>query len=154
MDQLTDVGGYEGSEWKVTLKDSSRSIATSTDSLVIGQGQSGKISYNNVTTGANNYVSALIANGSGEVCYYGRLADTSIGGSGTAILTIPTDMKVGNYTVKLFSEQYNGPQKPTPSPSPSIRARGMRPLPQGGNGDLQLCDADNDQRRGICLCDG
>ena len=63
--------------------------------------------YANATTGTNQYVSAVLVNGSGDVAYYTKLADSLSTPSDT--LSIPlTGVADGSYTLKVFSEQANG----------------------------------------------
>ena len=107
---LTAVSAYSGNEWKMTLLDSSRSgfnvtvksVSTSTSGI------NADIEYSGAKTGSNEYVSALIVNSSNEIIYYGRIAQNSE--SGTATISIPAGLAAG-YTLKVFSEQYNGDYK-------------------------------------------
>lgn len=104
---LTAVGNYDGSEWKLTLLDSSRNFSvTSGTTVAAEQGETVEIAYSGAETGENEYVSAMITDSSENVLYYGRIAQNSA--SGTASVTIPSDLAVGEYTLKVFSEQYNG----------------------------------------------
>lgn len=110
---LTAVQAYPGNEWKLTLLDSSRSNFTaSLDPSLSGNkveaGGTVTISYSDAQTGSNEYVSAMLTDGSGAVFYYGRIAHTQSETNGTANITIPSDLASGIYTLKVFSEQYNG----------------------------------------------
>ena len=69
-------------------------------------GQSLSVNYSGSGTGANEYVSAMLADKSGNILCYGRIAHYNP--RGTASLDIPSDLEPGSYTLKLFSEQYNG----------------------------------------------
>ena len=51
----------------------------------------------------------MIVDENDDVLYYGRIAQNSE--SGTATITIPSEMATGNYKLKVFSEQYNGDYK-------------------------------------------
>ena len=106
--ELTAVGAA-GTEWKLTLKDTSRSFTAKTAATAIKTGQSLSVDYSGAQTGSNEYVSAMIADESGTIRYYGRIAQNSA--SGTAIVTIPSGLEKGSYTLKVFSEQYNGDYK-------------------------------------------
>lgn len=114
-DALTSVSDYTGSEWKLTLLDNSRSSFTvdaneaETSAEVGYSGWCIPIAYSGAQTGANEYVSALLCDSSGNVLYYGNIAQNSA--SGTATLNIPSGLTVGNYTLKVFSEQCNGDYK-------------------------------------------
>jgi hypothetical protein len=100
---------YTGNEWKLTLKDSSRSFA------VTGTNRSGNdltVSYTGATVydavnAPNEYISAIVKDGNGNVTYYGRLAQPNAA-SGTVDVTIPDDFNSASDTLYLFSEQYNG----------------------------------------------
>lgn len=48
----------------------------------------------------------MLADESGTPLYYGRIVSSSA--SGTARVTIPAGLAPGSYTLKVFSEQYNG----------------------------------------------
>ena len=114
-DALTSVSDYTGNEWKLTLLDNSRSSFTvdaneaETSAEVGYSGWCIPIAYSGAQTGANEYVSALLCDSSGNVLYYGNIAQNSA--SGTATLNIPSGLTVGNYTLKVFSEQCNGDYK-------------------------------------------
>ena len=108
-DGFNAVPEYTGKEWKLTLKDSSRRFSASANSTKVKTGESLSVTYSGAGTGENEYVSAMITDGSGNILYYGRIAQNSA--SGTADVTIPTDLANGNYTLKVFSEQYNGDYK-------------------------------------------
>ena len=110
---LTAPAAYTGTEWKLTVLDEDRNfLAQRTDSGNVTAGNNISISYTGATVGENEYVSAILLNSSGELLYYGRIADKNTGEeSGTADITIPAGLDDGTYTVKVFSEQYNGDKK-------------------------------------------
>ena len=110
---LTAPAAYTGTEWKLTVLDEDRSfLAQRTDSGNVTAGNNISISYTGATVGENEYVSAILLNSSGVLLYYGHIADKSSGvASGTADITIPAGLDDGTYTVKVFSEQYNGDKK-------------------------------------------
>ena len=104
---LTAVTGYTGSEWKLTLKDSSRSFSvTSNKTVTAAPGGTVEITYTGAETGGNEYVSAMLCDSNDNVLYYGNIAQDSAGG--TASIAIPADLAPGNYPLKVFSEQCNG----------------------------------------------
>lgn len=104
---LTAVTGYTGSEWKLTLQDSSRSFSvTSNMAVTAAPGGTVEITYTGAETGGNEYVSAMLCDSNDNVLYYGNIAQDSAGG--TASIAIPADLAPGNYTLKVFSEQCNG----------------------------------------------
>ena len=106
---LTKVPKYSGNEWKLTLLDSSRSFAVTEKTADADPNDTITLNYSGATTGANEYISAIIADNNGAQ-YYGRVAQPTAE-SGTVEIKIPSDIAPGNYTLKVFSEQYNGDYK-------------------------------------------
>ena len=96
-------------EWRITLKDSSRNFSASASTTKLRANESLTVTYSGAKTGDNEYVSAMIVDENGDVLYYGRIAQNSE--SGSATITIPSEMATGTYTLKVFSEQYNGDYK-------------------------------------------
>lgn len=108
-DALKFVSNYSGSEWKLTLQDSSRRFSADVNgqtSASVPAGGSVQITYSGAQTGENEYVSVLLCDGNDNVLYYGNIAQNST--SGTATLNIPSGLAEENYTLKVFSEQCNG----------------------------------------------
>ena len=104
---LTPIPEYTGNEWKLTLKDSSRSFSvTSNKTVTAAPGGTVEITYTGTETGGNEYVSVLLCDSNDNVLYYGKIAQNSA--SGTASIAIPGDLAPGSYTLKVFSEQCNG----------------------------------------------
>ena len=106
---LTEVPEYSGSEWKLTLLDSSRSFAVTEKTADAAPDDTVTLNYSGATTGANEYISVIIADNNGAQ-YYGRIAQPTAE-SGTVEIKIPSDIAPGDYTMKVFSEQYNGDRK-------------------------------------------
>lgn len=69
-----------------------------------------RIAYSDATVGPNMYISCAVRNEwTGELYYYGKLADCSKSGSGTAEIRIwRTGNMPENVVVEIFSEQANG----------------------------------------------
>ena len=103
---LTPIPEYSGNEWKLTLLDSSRSFAVMEKTADAAPDDTVTLNYKGATTGINEYISAIIADSSGAQ-YYGRVAQPTAE-SGTVEIKIPSDIAPGSYTLKVFSEQYNG----------------------------------------------
>ena len=103
---LTAVPEYSRNEWKLTLLDSSRSFAVMEKTADAAPDDTVTLNYKGATTGINEYISAIIADSSGAQ-YYGRVAQPTAE-SGTVEIKIPSDLAPGSYTLKVFSEQYNG----------------------------------------------
>lgn len=101
---LTEVG-TGSTEWKLTLKDTSRSFNASASNTLVRVGENLTVTYSGAGTGEKEYVSAMLADNSGNILYYGRIAQNSA--DGTASVAIPSDLTAGTYTLKVFSEQYN-----------------------------------------------
>ena len=106
---LTPIPEYSGNEWKLTLLDSSRSFAVTKKTADAAPGDTVTLNYKGATAGINEYISAIIADSSGAR-YYGRVAQPTAE-SGTVEIKIPSDIAPGDYTMKVFSEQYNGDRK-------------------------------------------
>ena len=107
-DALTPISEYTGSEWKLTLKDSSRSSFSIGTTAV--NGDTLTVAYSGAKTGTNEYISAVIKDENGEISYYGRIKQAADSGaaSGTVEVTLPADFDSSTDTLYLFSEQYNG----------------------------------------------
>lgn len=106
---LTPISEYSGNEWKLTLLDSSRNFAVTEKAVNAAPDDTVTLNYKWATTGINEYISAIIADSSGTR-YYGRVAQPTAA-SGTVEIKIPSDLAPGSYTLKVFSEQYNGDRK-------------------------------------------
>ena len=103
---LTEVSKYSGNEWKLTLLDSSRNFAVTEKTADGYPDDTIMLNYSGATTGANEYISVIIADNNGAQ-YYGRVAQPTAE-SGTVEIKIPSDIAPGDYTLKVFNEQYNG----------------------------------------------
>ena len=103
---LTEVSKYSGNEWKLTLLDSSPNFAVTEKAVSGDPGDTVTLHYTGATGGLNEYISAIIADSSGAR-YYGRVAQPTAE-SGTVEIKIPSGLAPGSYTLKVFSEQYNG----------------------------------------------
>ena len=103
---LTEVPEYSGSEWKLTLLDSSRNFAVTKKAVSAAPDDTVTLNYSGATTGINEYISVILADNNGAQ-YYGRVAQPTAE-SGTLEIKIPSDIAPGDYTLKVFSEQYNG----------------------------------------------
>ena len=106
---LTEVSKYSGNEWKLTLLDSSRSFAVTEKTVSAAPDNTVTLNYKGATTGKNEYISVILADNNGAQ-YYGRVAQPAAE-SGTVEIKIPSDIAPGDYTMKVFSEQYNGDRK-------------------------------------------
>ena len=103
---LTPIPEYSGNEWKLTLLDSRRSFAVTEKTVSAAPDDTVTLNYKGATTGKNEYISVILADNSGAQ-YYGRVAQPTAE-SGTVEIKIPSDIAPGDYTMKVFSEQYNG----------------------------------------------
>ena len=103
---LAEVSKYSGNEWKLTLLDSRRNFAVTEKTVSAAPDDTVTLNYKGTTTGKNEYISVILADNNGAQ-YYGRVAQPTAK-SGTVEIKIPSDIAPGDYTMKVFSEQYNG----------------------------------------------
>jgi len=103
---LTPIPEYSGNEWKLTLLDSRRNFAVTEKTVSAAPDDTVTLNYKGAITGKNEYISVILADNNGAQ-YYGRVAQPTTE-SGTVEIKIPSDIAPGDYTMKVFSEQYNG----------------------------------------------
>ena len=103
---LTPIPEYSGNEWKLTLLDSNRSFTVTEKTADAAPDDTITLHYTGATAGTNEYISVILADSSGAR-YYGRVAQPTAE-SGTVEIKIPSDLAPGDYTLKVFNEQYNG----------------------------------------------
>ena len=106
---LTAVDDYTGSEWKLTLLDETREFAVTEQTVSGKPGDTITLNYTGATTGENEYISVIIADENGAQ-YYGRVAQPD-SADGQVKIKIPDSLAAGEYTLNVFSEQYNGDYK-------------------------------------------
>ncbi|MBP5298026.1 MAG: hypothetical protein J6Z09_02625 [Lachnospiraceae bacterium] len=110
---LTALSAYDGSSgWKLTALDSTRSFSASrADTAAVPPEDTLVIDYTGATVGTNEFISAILLDSTGELLYYGRVQSKASGNADdSALVTIPAGLADGYYTLKVFSEQYNGDQ--------------------------------------------
>ena len=100
---------YTGSDWKLTLLDSSRSgfAVTTTSVSTTDHGGDIQIEYSGAKTGDNEYISVLLKDSAGNPTYYGRSAALTEA-SGTVTIPVAAGLTAGNDTLYVYNEQYNG----------------------------------------------
>ena len=103
---LTPIPEYSGNEWKLTLLDSRRNFAVTEKTVSAVPDDTVTLNYKGATRGKNEYISVILADNNGAQ-YYGRVAQPTAE-SGTVEIKIPSDIAPGDYTLKVFNEQYNG----------------------------------------------
>ena len=110
---LTAVDAYDGSEWKLTLLDDSRDFDVTETEVSCKSGDTITLTYSGASTGANEYISALLTDQQDNVLYYGRIAQAADAGDaeGEISLAIPDALAEGTYTLNVFSEQCNDDYK-------------------------------------------
>lgn len=98
-------------EYKLTLHDKSRNNFTA--KKISQNGNEVTISYNNATTGNNEYISCLILDEQSEIKYYGKLKqlNDSTTTNGSVTLNIPEELQNSKYSVEILNEQCNGDYK-------------------------------------------
>ena len=103
---LAEVSKYSGNEWKLTLLDSRRNFAVTEKTVSAVPDDTVTLNYKGATRGKNEYISVILADNNGAQ-YYGRVAQPTAK-SGRVEIKIPSDIAPGDYTMKVFNEQYNG----------------------------------------------
>ena len=103
--KLVDCSATSGTI-KLTMKDSNQQVTLSN---ITTDSSNGKIhfSYSNATVGTNQYVSCILQDASGNVVYYGKLADCATNSYGNAAISL-MGVTDGTYSLKIFAEQANG----------------------------------------------
>ena len=102
---LAAVANYSGNDWKLTLKDSTRSSFAISNAK--WSGNTLTFSYSGAQTGTNEYISAIIED-NGAITYYGRILQLT-SESGTASLSLPGGETLSDTTtLYVFNEQVNG----------------------------------------------
>lgn len=105
---LTAVQNYSGNDWKLTLKDSTRSSFAISNAK--WSGNTLTFSYSGAQTGTNEYLSAVILE-NGAITYYGRILQLT-SASGTASLSLPSGVTLSDTTkLYVFNEQFNGDKR-------------------------------------------
>ena len=105
---LTAVQNYSGNDWKLTLKDSTRSSFAISNAK--WSGNTLTFSYSGAQTGTNEYLSAVILENGAITCYGRILRSTSA--SGTANLSLPSGVALSDTTtLYVFNEQVNGDKR-------------------------------------------
>ena len=108
---LTAVSEHTGTEWKLTLLDSSRTFNAATTAYDDTE-KIVTVAYSGAVTGTNEYISALVKDSTGEVTYYGRLQNVSADTDASGIVEIDISGKLNDGdTLYIFNEQYNGDHK-------------------------------------------
>ena len=105
---LAAIPEHGSGEWKLTIHDRTRTnfSAKTLGYTDVAAGKDIRVGYSGARKGSNEYVSVIIADAQGQNLYYGRIAEDSE--SGEAAVAVPYSLPVGNYTLKVYSEQYNG----------------------------------------------
>ena len=105
---LAAIPEHGSGEWKLTIYDSTRTNfrAKTRGYTDVAAGKDIRVGYSGARKGSNEYVSVIIADAQGQNLYYGRIAEDSE--SGEAAVVVPYSLPVGKYTLKVYSEQYNG----------------------------------------------
>lgn len=105
---LAAIPEHGSGEWKLTIYDSTRTnfSARTLGYTDVAAGSDIRVGYSGARKGSNEYVSVIIADAQGQNLYYGRIAEDSE--SGEAVVAVPYSLPVGKYTLKVYSEQYNG----------------------------------------------
>ncbi len=114
-DALKVVENTDTTEWKLTLKDDSRKefkLDTDGGKKVERQDSVLTIPYKNATTGANEYISAVVEK-NGSITHYGNIKylKNQADNTETATVQLPADFDKTTDTLYLINEQLNGDKK-------------------------------------------
>ena len=100
-------------EWKLTLLDTDettgqhKNFAVTETTAAAVAGGTVTLTYSGAATGTNEYVSALLCDSTGAtVLRYGSSAALT-SANGTVSFTVPSDLALGSYKLKVFNEQRN-----------------------------------------------
>lgn len=106
---LAEIPEYTGNEWKLTLRDDTRSGFSVTTTAVSTTNYGGdiQIEYSGAKTGDNEYIAVLLKDSAGNPTYYGRSAALTEA-SGTVTVPVAAGLAAGNATLYVYNEQYNG----------------------------------------------
>lgn len=103
---LNSVSTTTPTEWKLTLLDDDRNFSAATTAVT---GDTLTLSYSGAATGANEYISAIIKDNSGNITHYGRLKNTTAAADASGTVNIDlSGIDMTGKTLCVFSEQYNG----------------------------------------------
>ena len=103
--RLLSVSQTAPTEHKITLLDPDREFTVDTTPIIIPSDVMIRINYNGAEIGDNEYISAIVLDENNVPIYYGSvIKPTSTSGTEW----IGHDLVEGNYTLRVFSEQYNG----------------------------------------------
>jgi hypothetical protein len=102
---LNEIASYSGTEWKLTILDSSRNGFTASAGTGATLSEEAgytswtvPVTYSDDTSGANEHIAAILADSDGNALYYGHIDHN---------VTIPTGLSAGTYTLNIFNEQCN-----------------------------------------------
>ncbi len=99
---------YDGKEWKLTLKDeNSFAEGTSASGTELTRGEELTITHSSLESFGADYtnVTAVLADGEGNILYYGSINDDVSAVS--SVITVPEDAAFGSYTIYIYGEQWN-----------------------------------------------
>ena len=109
--EIFGIGPATDDDWKMTILDSGRNFKVSESEVTGREGGTIALNYTGATvktdTAPNEYISVMITDSTGSAVYYGRITQPTEA-DGTVELTLPDSLAEGDYTLKVFSEQYNG----------------------------------------------
>ena len=106
---LSPIGANEDNNWKLTILDGEREFEADDSELTAQQGDAIAIPYTKATTGDGEYISVLVVRknrAAEEVVAYASIPAEAA--EGTAEFTVPADMELGEYTLKVFNEHKSG----------------------------------------------
>lgn len=130
-DALTPVSGQVGNAWKLTLLDATRSFAVAESESTALAGETVSLHYTGANVGENEYISACLTDGEGNIRYYGRVLQPQTA-DGEVQIALPAGLPNDDYTLWVFSEQYNGDKQTDFASAPvAVSLPAISPTPAG-----------------------
>ena len=130
-DALTPVSGQVGNAWKLTLLDATRSFAVAESESTALAGETVSLHYTGANVGENEYISACLTDGEGNIRYYGRVLQPQTA-DGEVQIALPAGLPDDDYTLWVFSEQYNGDKQTDFASAPvAVSLPAISPTPAG-----------------------
>ena len=105
--------------WKLTLIDDKRTFSASSDSVAYSDDRTLTINYTGIENEPNEYISAFLLDREDTLISYGALGRL-LPESGSLSITLPDNLKNGEYTLQVFSEQRNGDKRSDYISLPSV----------------------------------
>ncbi len=114
---LKEVSASDTSVWTLTLLDPGHNSFSIDPCAVTYDSETNVVTvpYSGAMTGSNEFISAIIKDSSGNITYYGRVAQlgTAAAASGSIMVNLAGKLNAGD-TLFIFNEQVNSPETAPP----------------------------------------